>query len=54
MRANKQVCIYAFPPQALRDYASKEQKTPLEELEDIEILRFLELGYESEDGASFW
>lgn len=46
VRANKQVCIYAFPPQALRDYASKEQKTPLEELEDIEILRFLELGYE--------
>lgn len=44
--ANKQVCIYAFPPQALKDYSSKEQKTPLENLEDIEILRFLELGYE--------
>ena len=46
VRANKQVCIYAFPPQALRDYSSKSLKTPLEGLEDIEILRFLELGYE--------
>ncbi|MEX0732983.1 MAG: 3-deoxy-manno-octulosonate cytidylyltransferase [Aquisalimonadaceae bacterium] len=43
--ANKQVCIYAFPPQALRDFAAQGRKTPLEATEDIEILRFLELGY---------
>lgn len=46
--ANKQVCIYAFPPEALRDFAAHGGKTPLEAEEDIEILRFLELGYEVE------
>jgi len=45
-KANKQVCIYAFPKQALIDFSSVSNKTPLEELEDIEILRFLELGYD--------
>ncbi len=39
----KQVCIYAFPKEALRRFAL-HQKTPLEVIEDIEILRFLELG----------
>jgi len=42
----KQVCIYAFPPDALHAFANHDSKTPLEALEDIEILRFLELGYE--------
>lgn len=42
----KQVCIYAFPPAALQAFAGCTQKTPLEEIEDIEILRFLELGFE--------
>lgn len=46
--AHKQVCIYAFPPEALRDFAAHGGKTPLEAEEDIEILRFLELGYEVE------
>jgi 3-deoxy-manno-octulosonate cytidylyltransferase (CMP-KDO synthetase) len=46
MKAWRQVCIYAFPPNSLRDFSSAPQKTPLESLEDIEILRFLELGYE--------
>ena len=40
----KQVCIYAFAQEHLEKYASHRQKTPLEELEDIEILRFLEMG----------
>lgn len=44
--AMKQVCIYAFPQQTLDDFARQTQKTPLEQIEDIEILRFLELGYE--------
>lgn len=42
----RQVCVYAFPKDALMAYASKGAKTPLEEMEDLEIIRFLELGYE--------
>lgn len=44
-RAWKQVCIYVFPHQPLADFARAPAKTPLESVEDIEILRFLELGY---------
>jgi 3-deoxy-manno-octulosonate cytidylyltransferase (CMP-KDO synthetase) len=42
----RQVCAYAFPPAALEAFAGQTRKTPLEQLEDIEILRFLELGFE--------
>ena len=42
----RQVCIYAFPREPLQAFASKNAKTPLEDLEDIEVLRFLEMGYE--------
>lgn len=42
----RQVCIYAFPKEALKAFANATSKTELEELEDIEILRFLEMGYE--------
>ena len=45
-KAWKQVCIYAFPKIALQDFAREATKTPLEFLEDIEILRLLELGYD--------
>lgn len=45
-KAWKQVCIYAFPTEALECFANEKCKTPLEEIEDIEILRFLELGYD--------
>jgi 3-deoxy-manno-octulosonate cytidylyltransferase (CMP-KDO synthetase) len=41
----KQVCIYAFPAKALGHFARAQRKSQLEEEEDIEILRFLELGY---------
>jgi len=44
--AMKQVCIYAFPRSALMEFGSVTEKTRLERIEDIEILRFLELGYE--------
>ena len=44
--ARKQVCIYAFPRDALRAFSDVQGKTPLEAIEDIEILRFLELGYD--------
>lgn len=43
--AFKQVCIYAFPPSTLDAFAAQPEKTPLEDVEDIEILRFLELGF---------
>ena len=46
IKAWKQVCIYAFPPIALRDFADHGEKSELEAIEDIEILRFVELGYE--------
>lgn len=45
-RAWRQVCAYAFPREALKEFSSVSQKTTLEEIEDIEILRFLELGWE--------
>ncbi len=40
----KQVCIYAFDRSELELFGSVVQKTELESSEDIEILRFLELG----------
>jgi len=43
-KAWRQVCIYAFPYEALINFSSVK-KTLLEEEEDIEILRFLELDY---------
>jgi 3-deoxy-manno-octulosonate cytidylyltransferase (CMP-KDO synthetase) len=40
----RQVCVYAFPREALARFAMHGEKTPLERIEDIEILRFIELG----------
>lgn len=42
----RQICVYAFPKEALHKFAEQGQKTNLEQEEDIEILRFLELGYD--------
>ena len=42
--ADRQVCVYGFSSKALAQYAAHGTKTPLERAEDIEILRFLELG----------
>jgi 3-deoxy-manno-octulosonate cytidylyltransferase (CMP-KDO synthetase) len=42
----RQICIYAFPKDALKAFTNISVKTCLEEQEDIEILRFLELGYD--------
>jgi len=42
----RQICIYAFTKKALLVFVKENKKTPLENEEDIEILRFLELGYE--------
>ncbi len=44
--AMRQVCIYAFPRDVILEFGRQEEKTKLEEIEDIEILRFLEMGYD--------
>ena len=44
VKAHKQVCIYAFPKATLKKFSEQTSKTPLEAIEDIEILRFLEMG----------
>ena len=44
----KQVCVYGFKPEALKfycEYGKKYGKAKIEEIEDIEILRFIENGY---------
>lgn len=41
----KQVCIYTFSGEQLRAFAAFGRKAVIESHEDIEILRFLELGY---------
>tara|TARA_B100000287_G_scaffold396513_1_gene412223 strand:+ start:756 stop:1475 length:720 start_codon:yes stop_codon:yes gene_type:complete len=42
----RQVCAYSIPYNALKAFYEYGKKTPLEKLEDCELLRFLELGYE--------
>ena len=40
----RQVCIYAFSPAELKLFSSLGRRGEIEDLEDIEILRFIELG----------
>lgn len=40
----KQVCVYGFTPKALQLYCNSK-RGKIEEVEDIEILRFIELGH---------
>jgi 3-deoxy-manno-octulosonate cytidylyltransferase (CMP-KDO synthetase) len=42
--AKRQIGMYAFRKSALKAFSERTAKTPLEHIEDIEILRFLELG----------
>lgn len=42
--AKRQVCIMSCSKQSLDAFVSAPAKTPLEEIEDLEVLRFLELG----------
>lgn len=44
--SRKQVCVYSFPRGALEAFSAYGKKTSHEEAEDIEILRFAELGWE--------
>jgi len=41
---HRQVCLHAYPAEALHAFAAAGGKTPLESIEDHEMLRFLELG----------
>jgi 3-deoxy-manno-octulosonate cytidylyltransferase (CMP-KDO synthetase) len=43
-KAWKQVCIYAFSREHLARFSAATEKGPLESIEDIEILRFIEMG----------
>ncbi len=45
IKAKRQVCIYSFPSNALYDFYEYGRKSKNEEIEDIEILRFLDLGH---------
>ena len=45
-KAMKQVCIYSFPKKMLEIYGNKRNKSKNELIEDIEILRFNDLGYD--------
>tara|TARA_Y100000591_G_C21785651_1_gene673628 strand:- start:436 stop:1185 length:750 start_codon:yes stop_codon:yes gene_type:complete len=40
----KQVCIYAFNKKQLDNFSKQKIKSPIEDIEDIEILRFFDLG----------
>jgi 3-deoxy-manno-octulosonate cytidylyltransferase (CMP-KDO synthetase) len=44
--AMRQVCVMAYPRKMLAVFAAVKEKTPLEAKEDIELLRFLELGHD--------
>ena len=39
----RQICAYSFPREALKNFNKQKVKTKLEAIEDIEILRFIEL-----------
>ena len=40
----KQVCIYAFNAKELERFSKIKRKSEIENIEDIEILRFFDLG----------
>tara|TARA_X000000368_G_scaffold305325_1_gene243630 strand:- start:14283 stop:15014 length:732 start_codon:yes stop_codon:yes gene_type:complete len=46
LAAKRQVCIYGFTEESLNEYGPNSKKTHNENIEDIEILRLLEKGYE--------
>ena len=41
----RQVLTYSFPRKKLLEFAKPKKKLNFEKIEDIEILRFLEMGY---------
>ena len=45
VKAKRQVCVYSYPRNSLLDFGKCNSKSYNENIEDIEILRFFELGY---------
>ncbi len=45
-KAWRQVCIYSYPYRSLKIFSKIKTKTPLEKIEDLELNRFIEIGYE--------
>ncbi len=45
IKAWRQVCIYSFPYKSLKVFSSFKKKTPLEKIEDLELNRFIDIGY---------
>ena len=45
IKAWRQVCAYSLPPKPLKLFYDYKKKTKLENIEDLELLRFIELGY---------
>jgi len=45
-KLHKQVCVYGFSKSALSEYGIDKLKTPLESIEDIEILRLIEKDFD--------
>ena len=45
IKAWRQVCAYSLPPKPLKSFYVCKKKTKLENIEDLELLRFIELGY---------
>lgn len=43
IKGYKQIGIYSYPKKSLRKFITTKKKTPLEKMEDIELLRFLEM-----------
>ena len=46
IKAWRQVCIYSFPYKSLKVFTNLKRKTPLEEIEDLELNRFIEIGHQ--------
>ena len=46
IKAWRQVCIYSLPRKSLMMFNQQKKKTTIENIEDLELLRFLELGFE--------
>ena len=40
------LCFILYQEKALRAFFKNKKKTPLEQIEDCELIRFLELGFE--------